>query len=96
MNILRAMKPGGIGVLHFTYFNPGVHGFKGFIRKYLPFVRPLIMLLRGKKLMPEMQMNEYSLNEIVREISSRSSSHVHMEFSDHDGILGVVVYFRLD
>ena len=40
-NIMSSLKHGGVGVLHFTYWNPGLHGFKGFIKRFVPFLKSI-------------------------------------------------------
>ena len=43
-----------------------------------------------------MQMNEYDLNEIHKMLSTYGVSTVYSEFTSHDGIKGVSLYFKTD
>jgi len=93
-NIMNSLKPGGIGVLHFTYSNPGLHGIKGGIKRYLPFMKPILRVFKREKLQPEMQMNEYELNRIYEKLAIHRVSVVYSEMTDHDGIKGICLYFK--
>jgi len=93
-NVLGALKPGGVGVLHFTYFNPSLHGFKGIIRNNLPFLRSIKKILTGESVEPEMQMNEYKLIELIEALSEKGVSELYVDITDHSGIKGVIIYFQ--
>jgi hypothetical protein len=41
-----------------------------------------------------MQMNSYNLNELLFIMQGKGIRHFHVEFCDHDGQLGVILYFR--
>lgn len=43
---------------------------------------------------PEMQMNTYHLNEIVFLIQQADVHRAHIEFTDHGGELGLILFFR--
>ena len=43
---------------------------------------------------PEMQMNSYSLNELLFMVQSAGARELHATFTDHGGELGVFLYFR--
>ena len=43
---------------------------------------------------PEMQMNLYNLDEIMLVIQSLAITKVHLEFTNHDGVLGAFLYFQ--
>jgi GT2 family glycosyltransferase/SAM-dependent methyltransferase len=43
---------------------------------------------------PEMQMNCYDLNDLLFMIQSLGVANVHLEFTDHGGELGTVLYFQ--
>jgi 2-polyprenyl-3-methyl-5-hydroxy-6-metoxy-1,4-benzoquinol methylase len=43
---------------------------------------------------PEMQMNSYNLNELFFLIQSLGIRHIHVEFTDHGGELGVFLFFQ--
>ncbi len=43
---------------------------------------------------PEMQMNSYSLNDLLFLIQGLRVHNLHVEFTDHGGELGTVLYFQ--
>ena len=43
---------------------------------------------------PQMQMNCYSLNELLFIVQQARAHVAHLEFTDHGGELGVFIYFR--
>jgi hypothetical protein len=43
---------------------------------------------------PEMQMNQYNVNELLSIIQSLGIRNLYMEFTDHGGGLGVFFYFQ--
>ena len=43
---------------------------------------------------PEMQMNPYVLNEILFLVQSAGVRRLHIEYTDHGGELGVLIFFR--
>jgi SAM-dependent methyltransferase len=43
---------------------------------------------------PEMQMNLYNLDELFQILQSHDITNIHIEFTDHDGVLGVFLYFQ--
>lgn len=57
-------------------------------------------LFKGKRTLnlvrkdPGMQMNLYNLDEIFFLIHSRGITNIHVEFTDHDGVLGCFLYFQ--
>jgi hypothetical protein len=43
---------------------------------------------------PDMQMNLYNLDDIFYLIHSRGITNVHVEYTDHDGVLGCFLFFQ--
>lgn len=95
-NIMGSLKLGGVGVLHFTFWNPGLHGLKGWIKRFMPFLKFIKRAFNEEFFNPEMQMNEYDLNEIHKLLSTYGVSAVYSELSNHDGIRGGIFYFKTD
>ncbi|MFK5913298.1 MAG: class I SAM-dependent methyltransferase [Woeseiaceae bacterium] len=93
-NIMNSLKSGGVGVLHFTYFNPGLHGAKGFVKRYFPFLKSIMKMLKREAIQPEMQMNEYDLNGIYEQLTIHGVSVAYSEMTDHGGIKGICLYFK--
>jgi SAM-dependent methyltransferase len=44
---------------------------------------------------PEMQMNYYNLSELSYVLHARGIGSMHVEFTDHGGALGAILYFRV-
>lgn len=94
--LLDLLKPGGIGAVHFTYYDISTP-FKKFKRKLLrvPLLNSLNNNFSGVPFnTPAMQMNVYPLNELFMILQQKGSTRVHTEYTNHGGYLGVILYFR--
>ena len=95
--ILQLLEPGGIGVIHFTYakaYSSGATGLVDVIKRRVPFTRHLISLLRGRPLfVPQMQMNTYNMNVVLHRLQKSGVKDLHVEYTDHAGELGVILFF---
>ena len=93
--LLARLADGGVGVLHLTYDLPyRVRKSAVFVRKYVPWGWWLIRLIRGRGFFsPEMQMNRYDLNRALAALQKNKVRDFYAEFTDHDGTLGVVLFF---
>ncbi len=95
-NLLDRLADGGVCVAHFTYgktYAPKILG--PWIKRHVPLTRAVINLLKGRNLnAPEMQMNDYDLNRLVRVMQDRGVRAFHAQLTDHGGDLGVLLYFR--
>ncbi|MET0384280.1 MAG: hypothetical protein ABW032_12745, partial [Burkholderiaceae bacterium] len=60
----------------------------------VPAVEPTTQPGPGPDSGPEIQMNVYPLNEIFYLVQTTGIREMHVEFSDHGGELGVVLFFR--
>jgi len=105
--LMDRLAPGGIASLHFTYakaWHPDTFG-----QQPPPAPAPettrWLDRLRGARREsaapeppegdPDMQMNPYPLNELFFLVQSRLCVRTcHIEFTDHGGELGVVMYFQ--
>ena len=92
---------GGIGVIHFTFGGNRYSKQYGFPNAFQRFVRfKLVRVYRqclrlcGRSVEPEMQMHSYNLSKICFILQSHGVRRTHLEFTDHDGALGAVVYFQ--
>ena len=91
--LLGRLKPGGVGILHYTFNNYKRHKWVRRIHGW-PLGKQIGNFLRARPLAePVMQMNEYDLNRIMSRIQPISAGKVHIEFTDH-GVLGVILYFK--
>jgi cyclopropane fatty-acyl-phospholipid synthase-like methyltransferase len=95
--LLELLEPGGVCVVHFTYGKDSrARKLKELIRKYVPFAQGVRNILNGNKFLePQMQMNDYNLNRIFFAIQSNlRTSYSYVEYVNHDGALGLIVYCR--
>jgi SAM-dependent methyltransferase len=93
--LLGSLKSNGVGVLHFTFFNPTLHGIRGILNKYIPFIRIVKNVIKGRKLnAPDMQMNEYDVNSLISVLYRQGVKNLYLEFTKHDEILGIIIYFK--
>jgi 2-polyprenyl-3-methyl-5-hydroxy-6-metoxy-1,4-benzoquinol methylase len=96
-NLLSHLEHGGIGVFHFTY-GKSLRFAKLIprIKKYIPFAKNFINLMKGKKIFaPQMQMNSYDLNSIFFVLQKNNIKDFYTEFTNHNGELGVILYFKM-
>lgn len=86
----------GVCVMHFTYAkNFSKKKVLPAILRHLPLFYNFINLTKGKKFFtPKMQMNTYSLNHLFLAIQNANVHDIYTSFTNHDGYLGVVVYFK--
>jgi ubiquinone/menaquinone biosynthesis C-methylase UbiE len=95
-NLLAHLEVGGVCVAHFTYSSDH-RGKKlvSLLKRYIPFASNFINLIRKRKFFaPQIQMNDYHLNHLFLSIQKAGVTSCHIEFTDHRGELGVVVYFQ--
>ncbi len=92
--MIERLVPGGVGVLHVTYFDPSPLGRKLRFRIYrdAPFVHRIMNAIRGKN-EPIMPMYEYDLGVIFRTLHENGCGSSFVRLSDH-GWLGALIFFR--
>lgn len=95
-NLMTRLEEGGCAVLHFTYEkNYRFRRVTSWIRKNVPLTRRIVNIAKGKSFFtPEMQMNAYDLNRLFLTIQKFGADEVYTKFSDHNGDLGVIMYFQ--
>lgn len=94
--LLKRMRPGSIGALHFTYakgFEPMRPTLRSRWRHFKWRLRDAIRTLRGY---PVMQMNDYSLNTLFRMIQEQGVKRMHVAYTDHDKYYGVLLLFQIN
>jgi ubiquinone/menaquinone biosynthesis C-methylase UbiE len=94
--LLNHLGDGGVGVLHFTYAKDSA-GKKivAMLRAKVPLVGNFINLIRGRRFFfPLIEMNSYSLNQIMGLLQDCGVSNVHVNFTNHGGFHGTILYFR--
>jgi len=105
--LIGRLAPGGIASLHFTYAKAWHAETFGQLPPPPPapepsrWPGPLRAARRVRAVEPapagadpEMQMNPYSLNELFFVVQGLRTRTCHVEFTDHGGELGVVMYFQ--
>lgn len=89
----------GVGAVHvlFASKRPRWHLALKTARRRVPFVNPLINALRGQApTYPLIQMNQYNMNRLFELLWDNGFTRVVCTFINHDGYLGVMIYFRKD
>ena len=92
-NLLGLLQSGGVGAVHFAYSKTVYAGTDGVPPKQTPspFARRAVPAPEAD---PEMQMNPYSMTEILFLMQMAGIHRFHTEFSDHGGELGVFLFFQ--
>jgi len=95
-NLIEHLEPNGVCVVHFTYKQAAdPRKFIPFARRYIPLSVNFINLVKGRGFFaPCMQMHTYDLNRLFLVIQKTNILNCYMEFTDHGGHLGIVVYFK--
>lgn len=96
-HLLDRLAPGGVGAVHFTYSKSIYADWHGVAPPAPPpppgaAVAQVVELPPGVD--PEMQMNPYDLRELLFLVQNAGVLRFHVDFTDHGGELGVVLYFR--
>ena len=94
--LLDRLRPGGVGAVHFTHVVPR-HGPRvvTWLKHWLPYRHTLTNLAHGRSLgTPVLEMYAYDLARILHLVQQLGTRELHLQFSDHGGALGVMLYFR--
>lgn len=95
-NLIDHLEDGGICVAHFTYGKESrAKRITGLLKNHVPFVKNFINLIKRRGFStPQMQMNDYNLNRLFAIIQQKLLvSKLFVEYTNHDGTLGVIIYF---
>lgn len=94
--LLEHLAEDGVAALHFTYGSLHRRGrWKIWIKAHVPLSRHVANLVNGRPLFtPDMQMNSYDLNQIMQRLQTAGIQTCYAEFTVHDGVLGVMLYFK--
>lgn len=91
----------GCCVVHFTYARDNAKKQSSLIqltallKKHMPFAKNLINFIKGRNFdYPDMQMNFYNLNKLFFLIQKQYIKDLYVEYTDHGGYLGILVYFK--
>ena len=99
--LIDSLEVNGIGVLHLTYYdNYPNRKVVNFFRNRIPYVSTIMRLIQslrtGKQFrnLPQMQMNNYSLNKIFAFLQKSKINEVYSSFTDHWNYWGVIIIFK--
>ena len=95
-NLLEFLDDGGVCAIHVTYEKSySAKKLGPWIRENIPLAKYLVNLARGRRpTSPQMQMNSYYMNRLFSILQKAKISEFHAEFTDHEGALGAVLFFR--
>ena len=94
--LIGHLESDGVGVIHFTYNKATKFGrLIPFLKRYVPLLSNFINLIRGRTFFaPQMQMNAYDLNRLFLSIQKANVPNCFLEFTNHRGVLGMILYFK--
>lgn len=93
--LLEHMADEGVGVFHFTYSVPSSKKLICMIKNKFPITHNISnLIMRRPFSTPRMQMNNYNLNKLLYLIQQHNINELYSEFTDHNGALGITVYFK--
>lgn len=100
-NVLKRMvellNENGVASLHFTYVSNRKlwPRFKYWVHSSIPFANNAINLLKGRNFnYPYVLINVYDLNKLFRTIQENGCEHCYVRFTNHDGLLGLMLLFQ--
>ena len=96
--LVGLLERGGIGVLHFTYAknnNTTSGKISQILNNHIPFGWMFLNIIKGRKILaPRMQMNHYDINKITRILQKSGVKDLHHILTNHEGVLGTIIYFK--
>ncbi len=95
--LISLISEGGVGAIHVTYANTHSSLRRGVsaLRKRVSLFHHLLNLVQRRPYStPLMQMNSYSMDRIFEILFDGHCSNLRVEFSNHDGIHGAMLYFE--
>lgn len=97
-DLLRRLRPGGVGALHFTFaWNAGLaRRLAHRVRRGVPLANAVANLLQGRPLrQPAMAMYQYDPRRLYAALWARGCTAVHARLEEHAGHLGAMLLFRV-
>ena len=92
-NLLNRVAPGGVGAIHVLYSKNNYATTYGMGPRATPSDTSLgSMPAQSEE--PKMQMNPYSLNELLWFMQVKGIKRFYADFTDHGGELGVFLFFQ--
>ena len=95
-NLIALLEDGGVCVVHFTYAkSKKIKKLVPLIKNYIPLAKNFINLIKRRNIFaPQMQMNTYDLNRLFFIMQKSNVCEFYVEYTDHGGELGIMVYFK--
>jgi precorrin-6B methylase 2 len=97
-DLVAALAPEGCIALHVTYERSvgPLHKFANWMRHHIPGAHTAFQLAQGRPISDApMQMNQYPLNKLLQFLQENGFRQLHLEFTDHGGFLGLMIYGQL-
>lgn len=95
--LIDLIADGGVGAIHLTFYDPRSALWR-ILRAFCPRTRlvgGLLNLIQHQPLSrPRMQVNSYSMSRIFKILFDAHCSNLYIEFSDHSGFHGAMIYFE--
>lgn len=95
--LLKRLRPGGVAAMHFSYRAPlsRRQQLMRWGRLHAPFLGAVANVAKGRSpSSPYMELYEYELDSVFEIFRATGSRDIHLQFSDHGGLLGVFVLAR--
>lgn len=94
-DLIDKLEVGGVGVIHFTYFNQGskFNWFKFQIYRDYPIINSLKNSVKRTKQEPFIPMYFYDLNKVMAILQAKDCHNCLIKYSDH-GFYGAVLFFQ--
>jgi 2-polyprenyl-3-methyl-5-hydroxy-6-metoxy-1,4-benzoquinol methylase len=92
--LLSRIAPGGVGVIHVLYSKSKYAATNG-VAPSPGSAAYLLGLLPKFSDKPQMQMNPYTMNELLFFMQSQGVQRCYSEFTDHGGELGILLFFAM-
>lgn len=95
--LIRHLRPLGVGALHFTYARRASRARQAInrLRRYVPGVNRIANVIQRRPFgEPFIPMNNYDIGAIYRLLSEQGCTHVHARLTDHGGHLGAMLIFQ--
>lgn len=96
--LVSSLSPGGCIALHVTYERSAsrLRKLANWARHNIIGAHTIFQLLQRKPLADApMQMNHYPMNHLLKQLHCHGFDRLHLEFTNHDGFLGVVIFGQL-
>jgi cyclopropane fatty-acyl-phospholipid synthase-like methyltransferase len=95
-NLMAHLEDEGVCVIHVTYAKDDtINKLVSLINNYVPLAKNVINLFKERDFFgPQMQMNTYDLNRLLLIMQKMNICEFHAEYTNHGGVLGVVLFFR--